>query len=81
MCIVYKDNYLTKQGQDLVMTTFRWAENSVLERVAIPEISSDFRKSSFLSFQTCGCHIYTTNINSFDNFDDNNQTFCHIGHV
>jgi hypothetical protein len=38
-------------------------------------ISSDFRKSSFMSFQTYGCHIYTTNLNSFDDFDDNYSKF------
>jgi hypothetical protein len=31
ICIVYEDNYLTKQGQDLVMTTFCRAVNSVPE--------------------------------------------------
>jgi hypothetical protein len=72
MCIVYEYDYRTKLGQDLVMTTFRWVVNYVPDELLF-RISSDFRKSSFLSFKKCGCHIYTAIFNSFDDFDDNDS--------
>jgi hypothetical protein len=31
--------------------------------------------SNFLSFQTCGCHIYTANYNLFDDLDNDNSKF------
>jgi hypothetical protein len=50
MCIVYKDNYLTKQWQDLVMT-FRRAVNSVPEWIAIPEFPLTFESRGSCHFK------------------------------
>jgi hypothetical protein len=48
-------------------------------------ISSDFRQSSLLSFQTHSCHIYTANFNSFNDFYDNNSKFLpqrtHVAYI
>jgi hypothetical protein len=81
MCIVYEDNYLMKQGQDLVMTTFCWAVNSVPEWVAIPEFSLTFESRASCHFkrmvviftpQTLILLIILTIIT---------QSFCHRGHI
>jgi hypothetical protein len=75
------NNYLTKQGQDLVMPTFRWAVNSVPEWVAIPEFPLNFKNRASCYFkrevviftpQTLILLIILTIIT---------QSFCHREHI
>jgi hypothetical protein len=73
MCILYKDNYLAKRGQDLVMTTFRWAVNSVPEWVAIPEFPLTFKSRASCHFK-CVVVIFTPQTLI-------TQSFCHRQHI
>jgi hypothetical protein len=81
MCIVYKDNYLTKQGQDLVITTFRWAVNSVPEWEAIPEFPLTFESRSSCYFKRVVVIFSPLTLIVLMILTIIIQHFCHRGHI
>ena len=81
MCIVYEDNYLTKRGQDLVRTTFRWAVNSVPEWVAIPEFPLTFESWGSCSFERVVVIITPQTLILLMILTIITQSLCQKGHI
>jgi hypothetical protein len=81
MCIVYKDNYLTKKRQDVVMTTFRWTVNFVPEWVAIPEFPLTFESWGSCSFERVVVIITPQTLILLMILAIITQSLCHKGHI
>jgi hypothetical protein len=81
MWIVKEDNYLPKWGQDLVITTFRWAVNSAPERGAVTYVPLAIKSRASCHFKRVVVIFTTLTLILLMILTIITQSFCHRRHI